>query len=85
MSSQWVSRTEMLAQANWAAKERQKLLDIILELTAVVDRLNKHGYNDRLLERVYLNTGITAEKVDELNAKKAAKAAEYRAKREAGA
>jgi len=47
--------------------------------------VNTKGYHDRLLQAVYMNTGVTAEAVAELQAKKAARAAAYKARREGAA
>jgi len=83
VSSEWVHRDKVLEQATWAAKERIKLTELLLEATAIITRLDRNGYQSRFVQRVYRESSVTAEKVDELNAKVAAKAAEYRAKREA--
>ena len=83
--SEWTSRAELGRIHEYHAKELVKFRDYILKLAAVVDRVNTHGYHDRLLQDVYANTGVTAEKVADLQAKKAAKAAAYRAREERGA
>ena len=85
MSHQWISREELGRIHQHHAREMVQLRDYILQLATVVDRVNTKGYHNRLLQAVYLNTGVTAEAVAELRAKKAARAAAYKARREGAA
>lgn len=85
MSHQWISREEVGRIHEQHARERLALRDLIIELMCVVIRVNTRGFYDRLIQRVYLNAGVTPEMVAERQAKKAAKAAAYRAREERGA
>lgn len=67
MSHQWISREELGRIHEHHAKERQELRRYILALAAAIVRMDRNGYQTALLNRVYMNTGVTAEDVAAYN------------------
>ena len=67
MSGRWHDRNEVNAIHARHTRETLKLNGYILELAAALVRMDRNGYQQRLLDRVYLNTGLTAEKVTAFN------------------
>jgi hypothetical protein len=85
MTRYYESRDRFLEQADWHAREMEKMRRAVLNLAVVVDRVNTRGYYDRLLQQTELDTGVGPEKIAEERAKKAERAAAYRAQRERNA
>lgn len=67
MSHQWISREELGRIHEHHAKERQQLRKHILALCAAIVRMDRNGYQQQLLDRVYMNTGVSPEDVAAYN------------------
>lgn len=73
MSRQWISRQEMRNAEVYYAQRVNALREVVLELCAALVRMDRNGYQTRTLERAYKATGVTAEQVNEYNAKRQAR------------
>lgn len=58
-----------------------ELQKIIIELAAAIVRLDRNGYQERLLERALKEAAIPRDKVDEFNRERAARIARKQADR----
>ena len=68
-----------------ASVERQKqLMVVIVELAAALVRMDRNGYQERLLERALKVAGIPRTQVEEFNSERAERIAAWREK-QAGA
>lgn len=69
------SNADYAAEAGHAHRRNENLRNIIIELAAALVRLDRNGYQERLLERTLKEAAITREQVDEFNRERAAKIA----------
>ena len=75
------SNAEHASAAAHAWRRAVELQKIIIELAAAIVRLDRNGYQERLLERALKEAAIPRDKVDEFNRERAARIARKQADR----
>ena len=75
------SNAELSSSAAHAWRRAEELHKIIIELAAAIMRLDRNGYQERLLERALKDAAIPRDKVDEFNRERAARIAAKQADR----
>ena len=73
------SNAEHAASSAYAWRRAEELQKIVLELAAAIVRLDRNGYQERLLERTLKEAAVPREKVDEFNRERAARIAKKQA------
>ena len=79
MSRQWYDRHDMAAMRHAQAEQLAALRAVVLELCAALVRIDRNGYQQRLLDRTYAAAGVTSEQVAEYNRARAERTAAKRA------
>lgn len=79
MASQWVSKDEHYRQGEMYRKQAEELRSIVVELAAALVRLDKNGYQARLLQKALLKARVKREQVDAFNVERAAAFARWKA------
>jgi hypothetical protein len=71
MSRSWVSKDELSRQSDFYRQQIDELRAVIVELAAALVRLDKNGYQERLLAQALPKARVTREQVDRFNVDRA--------------
>ena len=75
------SNAEHAASSVYAWQRAEELQKIVIELAAAVVRLDRNGYQERLLERTLKEAAVTRGQVETFNRERAARIAKKQADR----
>jgi hypothetical protein len=79
VSSHWVSKDDHYRQGEMYRKQADEIRSVVIELAAALVRLDKNGYQERLLEKSLSKAQVKREAVDAFNEQRAETLAKWKA------
>lgn len=71
MTRSWVHKDDLSRQGDYYRQQMDELRAVVIELAAALVRLDKNGYQARLLEKTLKQAGVKREAVDAFNVERA--------------